>query len=1041
MSNKKKTFWEFFINNRKFVFVLTLAIIVLGLVSIYFIPKESTPEVDIPIVTISTPYPGAGPEDVESLVTNVIEDEVLGLSDIQDISSQSFQGHSSIIIEFNVDVDKNKKVNDVEDAVARAEIDLPADAKESRVRDVSISEVFPVLRFSLSGPYNVNRLKEMAENVEKKLKRIKNISEVQIQGGQEREFKILVNKSSLDNYNLSLINVTSAISKANSDVPVGTIETGGENYTLNLKGQIKSKEEIKNIPITSYKDSVVYVKDVARVKDSFAEKSTISRVSINGSPSLPAVSLSVIKGSEGNILNIVDKSLAEIEKIKKTELPENVQMEIIDNQAENIRNDIKNLMDNGIQTIIIILILLLIFVGWREAILSAVAVPLTFLISFIILNYIDYTLNFLTLFALILSLGILVDSIIVITEGMNRKIAEGFPVKKAAVETVREYNLPLIAGTLTTVFAFLPMLLTSGIIGEFIKSLPVTITITLLAAMFVALGLLTSLSIRFIKIRKKKNRGFFRKKNNKSEPWLDKKVIPYYENILRDFLKSKKQRRILSLVLIILFLATLSLPMQGVLEQDLFPEQDQDYFALNIKAPVGTPLETTSAQTEKVEKIFSGDRRIKSFQVNVGSQFNTYISGNSESENLAHIIVNLKEDRKQSSLDIAEEYRRKISRLNLFPSEIKLVQLTSGPPSGAPITINITGSSLNKLEKLGTEIKKIVKETPGTANTSLSLEESNGQFSIYINRAKAKLYGVSTQQVARILRNAISGSEATVIRAGGEDTEVLVKYDLGTKEEDRIDLSSINSLTIATPQGDIPLSTFTSDRLENKRAQIEHSEGERIVKVTADTKSGFSPVNLTKKIEERINKLNLPNGYQINYGGEKEDIDQSLADMMKAFILGVFAIAMIMVLQFKSFRQPLFILITIPLATIGIFPGLVIMGQPLSFPGIIGIVALAGIVVNNAILLIDAINNQRMEGKNKKEAIIRASKIRFRPILLTTATTVLGMIPLAFSNPTWSPIAYSIIFGLSFSSVLTLLVIPLLYFSWGEEKLETLEDY
>ena len=1041
MSIKKKTFWEFFINNRKFVFVLTLAIIVLGLVSIIFIPKESAPQVDFPIVTISTPYPGANPEDVEKLVTNIIEDEVLGLSDIKQVDSQSYEGFSAITMEFNIGVDKDKKVNDVKDAVSRAENDLPGDANEPQVTNVSISEIFPVLRFSLSGPDDVNQLKELAEDLKEELKRIQNVSQVEINGGQEREFKVLVNKSSLDNYNLEITNITNAISEANSDIPVGSIETGNENYTVNLKGQIKDIEEIKNIPIISYKDSVVYIKDVADVIDSFTKKTSVSRVSIGGSESLPAVSMTVIKGTEGNILTIVDRALAKIEKAKEDIFPENIKVEIIDDQAKTIRDDIGSLVNNGIQTMIIILVLLLIFVGWREAVLSAVAVPITFLMSFIILNYIGYTLNFLTLFALILSLGILVDSIIVITEGMNRKMREGLDAKEAAIVTVREYNLPLIAGTLTTVFAFLPMLLTSGIIGEFIKSLPVTVTLTLLAAMFVALGLLTSLSVRWMDGCKKKRGDSFQKKMNRRS-WLNEKIVPYYEEILNSFLNSKRKRRLLTVILSILFVAAMLLPIQGILKQDLFPEEDQSYFAINIKEPIGTPLEKTSQETKKIEKLFIGDERIKSFQVNIGSEFNTYISSSLGNENVANIIVNLAENRDEDSFEIAEEYRGKIAQLNMFPTKINVVQLTSGPPSGAPITINITGNSLDRLDELSEQIKKIVDQTSGTTNVDISKEEANGQFSIYIDRAKAKIYGVSTQQIAGILRNAVSGREATVVRTGQDDTEVLVKYNLGEKgsEEDQIDLSTINSLTIATPQGDIPLNTFTSSKLENKRASIEHLDGERIIKVISDTKNKFSPVDLTNTIETEVNKISLPAGYQVGYGGEKEDIDQSLNDMMKALILGVFGIAMIMVLQFKSFRQPLFILMAIPLSVIGIFPGLVIMGQPLSFPGIIGIVALAGIVVNNAILLIDATNNQRLSGKDKKEAIITAAKIRFQPILLTTTTTVLGMIPLTLSNPTWSPIAYSIIFGLTFSSVLTLLVIPLLYYSFGEEKLEGMED-
>lgn len=1034
----RKTFWEFFINNRKFVLVLSLAIAVIGIISVYNIPKESSPEVDIPMATVSTPYPGASPEDVESLVTDVIEDEVLGISNINKVSSRSSEGFSSVSIEFEVGVDKDKKVNEVEDAVDRAERDLPSDANTPRVQDISISEVFPVLRFSLSGPYNVNQLKDIAEELKDEIKRVPNVSQVNISGGEEREFRVLVDKTALDNYGLGLTQVTNAISSANSDIPIGNIETGGANYTVNMKGRVSSAQEIENIPVTSIEDSVVYIRDVAEVKDTFKERSSISRVSLEGEEPQPAVSLSVVKGSEGNILEIVNRTQERIKKAQGGIIPENVNMEVIDNQAENIRNDIWSLTNNGIQTIIIILVLLMIFVGWREALLSALAVPLTFLISFIVLNYIGYTLNFLTLFALILSLGILVDSIIVITEGTNRKLREGLDVKQAAIATVREYHLPLIAGTLTTVFAFLPMLLTSGIMGEFIKSLPVTVTITLLAALFVALGVLTSLSVRWL--RKSKRNKTSLQGSSYSSFLLDKKILPYYIAILKYFLKKKIARRTLAVILIILFSGAMMLPAQGILKQDLFPEQDQDYFAINIEELVGTPLKKTSETASQVEELFLGDERIKSFQVNIGSAFNTYISNSSGGEHVGHVIVNLKKDRDKESFEIAEEYRKKISDLDVFPAEIRVVQLTAGPPSGSAITVNITGPSLVELDELSEKIRTELENIPGSTNVQVSKEESHAQFAVDINRAKARIYGVNTQQVAGVLRNAISGSEATVVRGGGDDTDVTVKYDLNGGGSKKISPDSISALTIATPAGDIPLSNFTSISLESKRAFIDHEGGERIVKVTGESTSDVSPITVTNSLKQEIEKMDIPADYSISFGGEEQDIEESFNDMMKALLLGVFIIAMIMVLQFKSFRQPLFILVSIPLSVIGIFPGLVLTGQPLSFPGVIGLVALAGIVVNNAILLIDAINQRRIQGMDKEEAVIAASQVRFQPILLTAATTVGGMIPLAFSNPTWAPIAFSIIFGLSFSTVLTLVVVPTLYFTWGEEKMDLMEN-
>ncbi len=1034
----RKTFWEFFINNRKFILILSLAILVIGVFSIYDMPKESMPEIDVPVVIVSTPYLGASPEEVEKLVTNVIEDELLGLSDIKEINSWSYQGLSSILIEFDIGVDKSDKKNEVESAVDRAEQDLPGDADSPRVEEVSLSGVYPILRFSLSGPYDVNRIKNIAEDLEQRITRIPNVRSLDISGGEEREVQVLVDKASLDNYNLNINQVTEAIRLANSDMPIGSIEIEGLDYSINLEGRIVSAREIKDIPITSSGGSLVYIGDVAQVEDTFKDRTSISRVGSPYEEPQAAVSLSVIKGDEGNILEIVRNVQREIERAKGDIIPENMRLSIIDNQADNIRDDIWGLANSGLQTVVVILFLLMVFVGWREAILSALAVPLTFLVTFIVLYYIGYSLNFLTLFALILSLGILVDSIIVVTEGINRKIREGYDAKPAAIATVREYNLPLIAGTLTTVFVFLPMLLTSGVVGEFIKPLPVTVTITLLAALFVTLGLLTSLSIKWLQ-RNKEKKVF--KKESYSCTFLDKKVLPYYISILNFFLNSKRSRRFLTIILILSFLGSIMLPFQGVLKQDLFPDQDQDYFAINIENPAGTSLEKTSETTRPIEEMFKGDDRIESFQVNVGSRFSTFISPDTGDGNKANIIVNLARNREDKSFDIAEEYRKKIGEMDIFPAEVQIVHLSAGPPSTAAITINLTGPSLDGLYSWGERIKKELEEVPGSTNVDISKEEVPGEFAVSIDRDKAQLYGVNTQQVAGILRDAISGTEATIIRGDGEDSDVLVKYDLSSRKTGTdLSINDLSSLSVVTPQGTVPLSSFVSTELRAGRGAIEHQDGERIVKITGDSVSGVPPVEVTNRAMERIEAMDIPPEYEVFFGGERQEIDQSFNDLYLALFLGIFVIAMIMVLQFKSLRQPFFVLISVPLSIIGIFPALVLIGQPLSFPGFIGIVALSGIVVNNAILLIDAINKRRIDGLERQEAILESARIRFQPIVLTAATTIFGMIPLAFSNPTWAPVAYSIIFGLFFSTILTLLVVPLLYNSWGERKLDLLEN-
>lgn len=1038
----KKSFWEFFIANHRFTKLLVVGFIVLGVVALNQLPKESMPEVEVPFGVVTVPFPGASPEEVEELVTDPIEDKLVGLDDLDELSSVSRSGLAQIFVLFDVDADPLEKITDLKDQVDLARPELPDEANDPIVRQFRFDDS-PILRLALSGPFSVAQLKGFAEDLKDDIMDIPGVSDVQILGGQDREIQVVVSKARLDEFELSLPDVTMAISQANADIPAGSIETAGERYALRFAGKLADANEILQVPVGTMGGVPILVSDVAEVQDGLMERSTASRLGLAGTPSEAAVSINLYKVGGGDIISIVDGAFLKIDEAREQYLPAEIRFETVENIAQYIRNDLNDLGTNGLQTVAIVVVLLLLFLGWRESTLAAISIPLTFLISFIALLAMGGTFNFLSLFSLILALGILVDGAIVITESMYTKVKAGSDSCRAAVDTIREFRLPLTAGTLTTVFAFLPMVTVSGIMGKFIEHIPITISIVLVASIFVALGITTTIGVR---VMKNVRPGNGREEDRYFQRAM-RRLKALHKQVLLALMNSKKLRRRFAAVVIALAVASFSLPATGALPTIMFPPSDEERIFFDTALPVGTPLEGTEEIMAQMEAFLAQDPIVASYLMTSGAGFGGGTSvdpGSLGDTHKGYAVVRLvdKKERKETSTEISERYRQLFARE--IEADVSISQGNMAPSDGAPVEVRISGDSLQVLEDVARDFELLVKDIPGTTEVGKSVQESNGEFVVRIDRIKAEAYGVSTMGLARTLRNAIHGSTATTVTQNSEDIDVVVKYALdaaapGGTRTDLADLAAIESLTISTSEGDIPLSAFTKSSFERSRGSISHEDGERMVTVTAKTTKGTQPVQVFEQIRKRMGELYIPAGYDIDMGGELEDIDQSFSDLSRALFIGIFLIAVLLVLQFRSYRQPIFILVSIPLALIGVYPGLVIVGQPLSMPGMIGIVALAGIVVNNAIILIDKMNRNRREGMGMDEAVLSASQSRLQPILLTSVTTVLGILPLAISNPVWGPIGYSIVFGLAFSSFFTLLVVPILYRQFAKHEMDASE--
>lgn len=1024
--------WYFFLDRFRFTYLVLFATILAGFGSLLVLPREANPEIVVPIGVVTTVYPGASAKDVERLVTDEIEDKIQNLDELDQFTSSSREGISSIVVQFDAKSDIDDRIRALRDAVNNAEPQLPSEVDRPFVSEVNFSDT-PIVVFGLAADVSEGALKRMAQDFQDEFETVSGVSDVSLVGDREEEVVVTVEKTRLDQYSLGITDLVSTIQSANLTFPIGSIKTDDIRYAVRLDSELVDPDEVENLPIREVNGIPIYIRDVASVRFDLAEAKSIARVSEDGAPSLNAITISLKKKSGGDITKIVDEAKDKASALIESTYPE-AKIIVTFDSADEVAKSLGNLTRNGISTIIIISLLLFFFLGGREALLAGMSIPITFLIGFIGLVIFDSSINFLSLFSLILALGIVVDNGIVITEGLHEHIKAGELPYTAARKTIAEFQWPLIAGTMTTVAAFVPMLFMGGILGQFVRHIPITVNLVLIGSLITALVFLPLIGSRFLKPRNEK------KKETVKQRYIDpliNRLLVWYEGYLRNLLSSKKKQKLFGWGLVIAFFISLSLPITGVLPIIMFGENDADFFYIGVEAPVGTTLEVTDKVTRIVEDVLYEDSRIESFYVDIGHG-NPLDDNAIDGSQIATFTVNLFEDRKEKTTDVLDEYRDKFTFIT--DAKVSLQQLDSGPPTGAPVLISFKGPDLEELERLTNESARILESIDGAVEIGTSFKESALEFVIDIDREKAVQLGFSPIQIAQTVRTAVAGTEASTIRYQGEDINVVVTQALNPFSRSADDraittIDEIKQMSLTSPSGQqVALSTLVSTKVEAGTNAIPHLDGDREAKTTAQV-SGVNPAVIFDAFEPQIQSLGMQDGYTIKLGGEAEDVQESFNDLFRALFIGIFLIAAILLLQFNSFKQPFFILLSLPLSLIGVLPGLTIMGQQLSFPAFIGIIALSGVVVNDAIILMDKINRNRGKQMPKLEAIVDAGRARLQPIMLTTITTIAGILPLTLSDPIWGPLGWSIIFGLLFATVLTLIVIPMLYLKWGENEL------
>jgi HAE1 family hydrophobic/amphiphilic exporter-1 len=1026
------TFWSFFLKKTQFSVLLTIALALFGLTSLVQMPKESTPPIEMPLAIIVTALPGANATDVEKLVTNELEDPIKNnLENIKSLTSKSSNGVSSITVEFNTDADIKESITDLKDEIDTAKGDLPTDATEPQVIKIDFAKE-PVLTFAIAADVPRGILLDLSKKLTYDLEQIPGVSSVSINGVQEREVHVLVKKEALTNYGLSLNDVARSISAQNIALPTGSIAVEGTEYPVRFSGDIKNTSDIALLPIAAPGGTPVTVGDIATVIDGFNEASALSRLSINGNPSRNSFTVDVFKKPAAQLTEVGD-----LIKERLTALEQDggflngTAVSITFDRAELLATDLTTLSKSGMTTVLLVMIVLFFAIGGREALVAGLAIPLSFLTAFIGLKATGNSLNFVSLFALILSTGIIVDSSIVVVEGINAHMRNDDSEQskvRAALKALKEYYTPLTAGTLTTVAVFAPLFTISGVTGEFIATIPYTIIFVLLASLFVALALIPVFSSLVLK-RSPTETNISLKRDAAIA-----KMTNYYKSFLRDFLGDKRNSNMMFTVIITFFILSLSLPILGAVRTIFFPSENSEYVFIETELNSGAVLADTDLELRKIEEAVYSIPNILSFSVTAGrsSPYSNVFEGVRNDTKLGNILMTIDTGAGATSQGMAQALEERLSEIT--SSDILVGQMEEGPPTGAPITITFSGTDLDALDTVANDAKDLLKQIPGTSGVSATTKDNAVEFVLDLDRYKSISNGVTPLSVAQSINTALAGTEATTIKLFGDDIPVTVRMDLSGKETAaQSNDATIDALRYIPITNDSLLGSFINTNVTQSRTTIRHEDGQRITVVTSNLTDGANAQIVTNEFKQLAeDNLKIPEGITMSLGGENEEVDQSFADMFTALIMGMVAMFAILVIQFNSARQTVYILLTVPLSLIGVFAGLLIMDKPLSFPSIMGFIALAGIVVNNGIILIDVINRERREaeGRDLREVIIAASASRLRPVLLTAITTVVGILPLVFAAELWAPLAYSIIFGLTFATVLTLVLLPAIYYRW-----------
>ena len=1057
------------ISNRMTVSVITFIIVLSGFLSYSGMARENFPEIIIPQIYVATPYPGNSALDVEKLITKRLEKEINSITGVDKITSNSIQGYSSIVVEFSFDYTPSEALQKVKDKVdvAMADPDFPKDLpSEPSITEMNFSERIPIMNINLSGEFSMDQLKEYAEYLEDEIEELSEISGVDIRGVQEKELEIAVDLYKMEASKISFTDIENAVAFENMSVSGGDILENGIRRTVRVLGEFKDPLSVRDIIVKHEKGNIVYLRDIADVNFKEQEKESFAREYMQ-----PVVMLDVKKRGGQNLLEASTKIDAILEQAAANVFPHNLIISKTNDQSNDTRTMVSDLENSIILGVILVVTVLYFFLGFRNALFVGIAIPLSMFLSFTILSFMGVTLNTMVLFSLVIALGMLVDNGIVVVENVYRLMDEGYPRIEAAKLGVGEVAMPIIASTATTLAAFFPLILWEGIMGEFMKWLPITLIIVLSSSLFVALIINPMLISVYMKVVPKKE----------SKITFITKLENLYERFLNYALKGKKPGSILVgtfglLILAVFLMATF--PPKIL----FFPNTDAKQVFVYIEYPIGTDIEETNLISKEIEQDI--ENYLKKYDVDGKSFLITSIIGQvgegtadpsrgqegGKTPNKARITVDFVkyQDRQGVSTEAVLKDIRNV--IQGYPGvSIVVDKPADGPPTGAPINIEIKGDDYVLILETANQLKSFINSSniAGIEELKLDIDQGKPEMLISVDRQKARRLGVSTGQIGANLRTALYGKEISTYKNADDDYPINLRL----KNEMRYNKSTLLDQKITfRNQSDgqikqVPISAVATTENQSSFSAIKRINLDRVVTIYSNVLSDYNPTEVNDKIRAIAEKFESPKSIAISFTGEQEKQAKEMAFLSNALLIAVLLIFLILVAQFNSATTPIIISISVFLSLIGVLFGLLIFRMDfVVLMTMIGIISLAGIVVNNAIVLIDYINltilrKRRELGLEETdkltpvllvECVVEGGRTRLRPVLLTAITTILGLLPLALGininfrtlitqlNPNfyiggenvafWGPMGWAIIFGLTFATFLTLVVVPILFY-------------
>ncbi|MCK5450981.1 MAG: efflux RND transporter permease subunit [Candidatus Omnitrophica bacterium] len=1016
---------EFGVKHPTAVTMLFLGIFVLGVMCLVRLPIDLMPEIEPPAISVITIYPGAGATDVETKVTKYIEDNLSIVNNLDEIRSKSKENLSIVTCKFDWGVDLNEASNDIRDKLEFAKTYLPDDIEKPMVFKFNTA-MMPVLMCGVKAKESYSDLYHIVDKkVVDPLKTVPGVGSVKIMGGLRRQINVYFDRDKLEAVHIPIQKVTEILARENLTLPAGSLKLGKSEYIIRVPGEFENVDEINDVVIGTHEGTLVYLKDVAKVEDGFKEQTMLTRT--NGEYGLL---LMVQKMTGGNTVNIAEAVKEKLNRIEKT-LPSDIQIIPIIDSSEMILWTIDNLKNAVIWGGIFVIIVTLFFLRQvRTCFIIALTIPFSLIVAFIFLYSCGYTINVMSLVSLAIAAGMVVDNAIVVLDNIVRRRDMGEKIKEASVFGPSEVGLAMAAATFTTIVIFIPLMFLKGIVGIMFKQLAFTITITLLASLFIALIFTPMLSFKLLGMRFSDKK---RKRNNRfyelSERWF-KNVETKYKRLLGWALDHRKKALIILVATFILSL--LLVPLIGT---EFIPNLDSGDFGIVIDLPVGTKVEETDRVAKEIEAIFKKDVpemiNIVTFS---GRSEEGYAEtmGFREGSNISEIHSKLlrQTQRKRSSEDIADVIREKVSHI---PGITKVDTRTGAVISdilfaGAkPISVEIIGHDIEGTNRLAAQIEEIIKNTPGTVDVMVSREAGRPELRVNIDRKRAAALGLNVAQITDTLRTHFYGNEATKFREDDDEYDIFVRL----REEDRRSIPDIENIaTISFTGQPIKLKNVAEIVEQIEPLEIERKGQERIVKVGARV-YGRALGKVVDDIKKGLKGLEIPKGVSVTFGGEVKEQGKAFRELIMLLILGIFLVYMVMASQFESLIDPFVIMFCVPFAFVGVILAFVVTGTTLSIVSFIGVIMLMGIVVNNGIILVDYTNILRARGMELFEAIKTAGHNRLRPVLMTTITTIFGMLPLAFSrgegHEIWRPMGIAVIGGLLVSTLITLIIVPIVY--------------